>query len=70
MSKEPEKKNSKTPWFVCLILVLALVAARLICHFAGVEFSDTGTRVFGGAELVATAGMAFFYMRWRRKRDE
>jgi len=70
MSKEPEKKNSKAPWFICLIIVLALVVARLICHFAGVEFSDNATRIFGSAEFIATMGMVFFYMRWRKNRDE
>ncbi len=66
MKKKPEKKNSKTLWIVCLIVVVGVTAARLICHFAGVELSDTLSRVFGGAEIVAVAAMVYSYMKWRR----
>ena len=67
MKKQPEKKMKKTVWVVCLIVVLAIIAARVICQVAGVELSDTMERVFGGAELVAVAAMAYTSMRWRQQ---
>lgn len=67
MKKEPERKMKKLYWVVCLIAVLGITAIRLICHFAGVELSDTMTRVFGGAEIVAMAAMVYTYLRWRQQ---
>ena len=46
-----------------------IIAARVICQIAGVELSDTMERVFGGAELVAVAAMAYTYMRWRQQQQ-
>ncbi len=66
MKNQPEKQRKKIYWVVCLIAALAITAARVICHFAGAALSDTATRVFGGAETVAVAGMVFFYLRWRQ----
>ena len=67
MKKEPEKKMKKIYWVVCLIVVLAVTAVRVACHFAGVELSDTLSRVFGGAEIVAVAAMVYTYMKWRQQ---
>ena len=65
MSKEPEKKMKKSVWVGFLIAVIGIMALRLILHFAGVELSDMASRIFGGAEIVAMAGMVYCYMRWR-----
>ena len=65
MKNQPEKKMKKIYWVVCLIVVLGVTAVRVVFHFAGVELSDTLSRVFGGAEVVAVAAMAYTYMRWR-----
>ena len=67
MKKEPERKMKKLYWVVCLIAVRGITAIRLICHFAGVELSDTLSRLFGGAEIVAMAAMVYTYMRWRQQ---
>ncbi|MBE6998028.1 MAG: hypothetical protein E7427_07680 [Ruminococcaceae bacterium] len=66
MKKQPEKKNSKVLWVVCLVAVLAITAVRVICHFAGVEMSDAVSRGFGIAELIAVAAMVYTYMKWRQ----
>ncbi len=68
MKKQDENQKKKMIWVYCLIAVLAITAVRLICHFAGVEMSDTVSRLFGGAEVVAVAAMVFYYMRWRQQR--
>ena len=67
MSKEPEKKMKKSVWVGCLIAVIAITAVRLILHVAGVEMSDTVSRIFGGAEIVAVAAMVYTYMKWRQQ---
>ena len=67
MKKQPEKKYKKIYWLIFLIAALVITAVRVICHFAGAELSDTASRAFGSAELVAVAGMVFFYMRWRQE---
>ena len=64
------KKNfvfKKIYWLVCLIAVVAITVVRVILHFAGVELSDTFSRAFGSAEIVAVAAMVFLYLRWRQQ---
>lgn len=67
MSKEPEKKMKKSVWIGFLIAVIGITVLRLGLHVAGIELSDTVSRIFGGAEIVAMAGMVFTYMRWRQQ---
>ena len=68
MKKQTDREKRKIYWVVCLIAVLAIMAVRVILHVAGVEMSDTLSRIFGGAEIVAVAAMVFFYMKWRNDR--
>ncbi len=68
MKKQPGKKNNKTLWIACLIAVVAITAVRVVCHFAGVEMSDTLSRAFGFAEIVAVAAMVYTYMKWRQQK--
>lgn len=67
MKKQNADQKKPMTWVICLIIVVAITAVRLICHFAGVEMSDTLSRVFGGAEIVAVAAMVYFYMKWRQQ---
>ena len=60
-------KANKTLLLVCLALIVAITAARIICHFCGVALSDTLVRVLGGVEIVAVAVLAYSYMKWRKK---
>ena len=67
MKKEPEKKMKKIYWVICLIVVVVITAVRVACHFARVEMSDTLSRAFGWAEIVAVAAMVYSYMKWRQQ---
>ncbi len=69
MSKEPEKKMKKSVWVGFLIAVIGIIVVRLGLHVAGIELSDTVSRIFGGAEIVAMAGMVYCYMRWRKQQQ-
>ena len=70
MKNEPEGKFKKIYWVISLIAVLVIIAARVVCELAGVTLSDTATRVFGGAEIVAVAAMVYCYMKWRRQQSQ
>ena len=67
MAKKPEKKKSTLPWMLCIGVVLAIVLARVVCHFAGVEWSDNLIRAMGWLELAAAAVAMFLYMRWKKQ---
>ena len=65
MKKQPEKKKNVRLWAACLIVIGVITLARVICQIAGIDWSDTLSRVLGGVDIVAAAVMAYSYMRWR-----
>ena len=67
MKKKPQNKKNPAPWIVCIAVIAAVILARIVCYVAGVAWSDTLTRVFGGVELVAVAVLAYSVVRARQK---
>ena len=69
MKKEPEKRKSTLPWMLCIGVVFAIILARIICFFLGVDWSDNLTRAMGWLELAAAAVAMFLYVRWKRQSE-
>jgi len=67
MNKQPTKKNHPILGIICIAVIVLITLARVVCHFTGTEWTDTLTRVLGGAEIVAVAVLAYSYMKWRKK---
>ena len=66
MRKKPQQQNPILG-IVCIVVIVLITLARVICYFTGAEWSDTLTRVLGGVEIVAVEVLAYSYMKWRKK---
>lgn len=67
MKQQPQKKTHPILGIICIVVIVLITLARVVCHFTGTEWTDTLTRVLGGAEIVAVAVLAYSYMKWRKK---